>query len=82
MLALYMYRLLQQLLASYPFIGVTDAAIMPLLALLVDRRHVAAYGSVYAIVQLSVCLAYGLGNYHLLLKSDAQCEKKGSCCAI
>lgn len=42
-------------------VGVTDAAIMPLLALLVDRRHIAAYGSVYAIVQLSVCLAYGLG---------------------
>ena len=35
---------------------------MPLLALLVDKRHVAAYGSVYAIVQLSVCLAYGLGK--------------------
>ncbi|KAL3864705.1 hypothetical protein ACJMK2_006364 [Sinanodonta woodiana] len=42
-------------------VGITDAAIMPLLALLVDQRHVAAYGSVYAIVQLAVCLAYGLG---------------------
>ena len=54
--------------------GVTDAAIMPMLALLVDRRHLAAYGSVYAIVQLSVCLAYGLGNIrkmkHILRTSE------------
>ncbi|XP_033757412.1 synaptic vesicular amine transporter-like [Pecten maximus] len=42
-------------------LGVTDAAIMPLLALLVDTRHVAVYGSVYAIAQLAVCLAYGIG---------------------
>jgi hypothetical protein len=38
------------------FSGITDAAIMPLLALLVDTRHVALYGSVYAIAQLAVCL--------------------------
>lgn len=44
------------------FSGITDAAIMPLLALLVDTRHVALYGSVYAIAQLAVCLAYGLGK--------------------
>ncbi|XP_021355601.1 synaptic vesicular amine transporter-like [Mizuhopecten yessoensis] len=42
-------------------LGITDAAIMPLLALLVDTRHVAVYGSVYAIAQLAVCLAYGIG---------------------
>ncbi|XP_060601753.1 synaptic vesicular amine transporter-like [Ruditapes philippinarum] len=42
-------------------VGVTDAAIMPLLALLIDQRHVSTYGSVYAIVQLAVCLAYSLG---------------------
>jgi len=42
--------------------GVADAAVMPLLALLVDGRHVTTYGSVYAIVQLAVCLAYSLGN--------------------
>ncbi|XP_052099031.1 synaptic vesicular amine transporter-like [Mytilus californianus] len=42
-------------------LGIIDAAIVPLLALLVDTRHVAMYGCVYAINQLSVCLAYGLG---------------------
>ena len=47
--------------------GVTDAAIMPLLALLIDQRHVSTYGSVYAIVQLAVCLAYSLGKFQILL---------------
>ncbi|XP_076105674.1 synaptic vesicular amine transporter-like [Mytilus galloprovincialis] len=42
-------------------LGIIDAAIVPLLALLVDTRHVAMYGCVYAINQLAVCLAYGLG---------------------
>ncbi|CAC5409540.1 SLC18A1_2 [Mytilus coruscus] len=42
-------------------ISIIDAAIVPLLALLVDTRHVAMYGCVYAINQLAVCLAYGLG---------------------
>lgn len=52
------------------FSGITDAAIMPLLALLVDTRHVALYGSVYAIAQLAVCLAYGLGNLYTFLISS------------
>ncbi|XP_025094241.1 synaptic vesicular amine transporter-like isoform X2 [Pomacea canaliculata] len=42
-------------------LGITDAAVMPLLALLVDRRHDSFYGCVYAIVQLAVCLAYSVG---------------------
>ncbi|XP_048249764.1 synaptic vesicular amine transporter-like [Haliotis rufescens] len=42
-------------------IGITDAALFPLLALLVDTRHDAFYGSVYAIAQLAVCLAYSIG---------------------
>uniref|UniRef100_T1JH51 Major facilitator superfamily (MFS) profile domain-containing protein n=1 Tax=Strigamia maritima TaxID=126957 RepID=T1JH51_STRMM len=42
-------------------IGLTDAALMPLLAWLVDARHVAVYGSVYAIAQVAVSLAYSLG---------------------
>ena len=41
--------------------GIVDAALMPLLALLVDTRHVTTYGTIYAIAQLSVCLAYGIG---------------------
>ncbi|GFS09346.1 vesicular amine transporter 1 [Elysia marginata] len=41
--------------------SITDAAIMPLLALLVELRHEAFYGCVYAVVQLAVCLAYFIG---------------------
>ena len=46
--------------------GVTDAAIMPLLALLVDQRHTTTYGTIYAIVQLAVCLAYAFGKHIML----------------
>ncbi|OQV25559.1 Synaptic vesicular amine transporter [Hypsibius exemplaris] len=42
-------------------IGVVDASFMPLLAYLVDLRHDALYGSVFAICQIAVCLAYSLG---------------------
>jgi MFS family permease len=42
--------------------GITDAAILPLLAHLVDTRHgTASYGSIYALSQTAVCLAYSLG---------------------
>ena len=43
-------------------LGVVDACIMPLLALLVDRRHVAVYGSVYAIAQFSISLGFAIGK--------------------
>ncbi|XP_045595413.1 synaptic vesicular amine transporter [Procambarus clarkii] len=42
-------------------VGTVDAALMPLLAAIVDARHVAAYGAVYAIAQAAVALAYFLG---------------------
>ena len=43
-------------------IGITDSALMPLLAILVESEgNRAAYGSVYAIAQTAVSLAYGLG---------------------
>ena len=43
-------------------IGVVDSSLMPLLAVLVDQEgHGSAYGSVYAIAQTAVSLAYGLG---------------------
>ena len=35
---------------------------MPLLAYLVDIRHDAVYGSVFAICQIAVCLAYSMGE--------------------
>lgn len=47
--------------------GIGDAAIMPMLALLVDTRHVAVYGTVYAVAQLAVSLSYGLGELRLHL---------------
>ena len=34
---------------------------MPLLAKLVEDRHVGAYGSVFAVSQTAVSLAYGMG---------------------
>jgi hypothetical protein len=39
-----------------------DAAMMPLLALLVDTRHAAVYGSVYAIAQISINLGFAIGK--------------------
>lgn len=44
-------------------LGVVDASLMPLLAQLVDTRHEGAvYGSVFAIGQTAVCLAYSIGG--------------------
>lgn len=41
----------------------TDAAMTPLLALLVDSRHrKSGYGTVYAIQQFAVSLAYSVGK--------------------
>ncbi|XP_073971118.1 putative mushroom body vesicular transporter portabella isoform X2 [Rhodnius prolixus] len=42
-------------------IGVVDAALVPLLATLVDCRHSASYSVVYALQQMAVSLAYALG---------------------
>ncbi len=39
-----------------------DAAMMPLLAYLVDTRHMPVYGSVYAIAQVSICLGFAVGK--------------------
>ncbi|KAG8177856.1 hypothetical protein JTE90_027122 [Oedothorax gibbosus] len=42
-------------------IGVIDASLMPLMAHLVDTRYTALYGSVYAVAEIAVCLAYSIG---------------------
>ncbi|XP_034254331.1 synaptic vesicular amine transporter-like [Thrips palmi] len=42
-------------------VGAVDAALVPLLAYLVDTRHGAGYGAVYALQQTAVSLAYALG---------------------
>lgn len=34
---------------------------MPLLAYIIDMRYSALYGTVYAVAQIAVCLAYSLG---------------------
>jgi DHA1 family solute carrier family 18 vesicular amine transporter 1/2 len=46
-------------------IGVVDAALVPLLASLMDCRYSAHYGSVYALQQMAVSLAYSLGRKFL-----------------
>ncbi|KAG9341033.1 hypothetical protein JZ751_019787 [Albula glossodonta] len=45
-------------LVAPPFV---DTALLPTLAFLVDVRHVSVYGSVYAIADISYCVAYALG---------------------
>jgi len=42
-------------------IAFVDTALLPTLALLVDVRHVSVYGSVYAIADISYCVAYAIG---------------------
>lgn len=42
-------------------IGMVDSSLMPLLAQLADANHESDYGSVYALAQTSVSLAYSLG---------------------
>ncbi len=39
-----------------------DAAMMPLMGVLVDLRHVAVYGSVYAIADVAFCMSFALGT--------------------
>ena len=42
-------------------IALVDTAILPTLGYLVDVRHTSIYGSVYAIADISYCLAYAIG---------------------
>jgi DHA1 family solute carrier family 18 vesicular amine transporter 1/2 len=52
-------------------IGVVDAALVPLLASLMDSRYAAHYGSVYALQQMAVSLAYSLGRKYLPVVPNA-----------
>lgn len=47
-----------------------DSSMMPQLGYLVDIRHAAVYGSVYAIGDVAFCLGFAIGN----LKSAAYLE--------
>jgi len=40
-----------------------DATAFPMMAVLVDTRHRAVYGSVYAIADLAFCTPYVIGKY-------------------
>ena len=40
-------------------------SIMPLMAFLVDNRHVAVYGTVYALAQVSISLGFAIGTYYV-----------------
>ena len=42
-------------------IALVDTAILPLLGIIVDTRHASVYGSIYAIADISYCLAYSFG---------------------
>ncbi|KAG7254237.1 hypothetical protein CRUP_010136 [Coryphaenoides rupestris] len=42
-------------------IALVDTALLPTLGFLVDVRHTSVYGSVYAIADISYCVAYALG---------------------
>jgi len=44
-------------------IGMVDSSMMPELGYLVDIRHTAVYGSVYAIGDVAFCLGYTIGKY-------------------
>lgn len=43
-------------------IGMVDSSMMPELGYLVDIRHTAVYGSVYAIGDVAFCLGFAIGK--------------------
>lgn len=44
-------------------IGMVDSSMMPELGYLVDIRHSAVYGSVYAIGDVAFCLGFAIGKF-------------------
>ncbi|XP_023694188.2 chromaffin granule amine transporter [Paramormyrops kingsleyae] len=42
-------------------IGMVDSSMMPLMAYLVDIRHISVYGSVYAIADVAFCMGFAIG---------------------
>lgn len=49
-------------------IGMVDSSMMPELGYLVDIRHTAVYGSVYAIGDVAFCLGFAIGEYEQFLQ--------------
>ena len=50
--------------------GMVSTSMQPIFAHLVDIRHAAVYGNVYAISDMAVCLAMSVGRYLLSLFND------------
>jgi len=46
-------------------IGMVDSSMMPELGYLVDIRHAAVYGSVYAIGDVAFCLGFAIGEWRI-----------------
>ena len=44
-------------------IGMVDASMIPTMGYLVDVRHSAVYGSVYAIADVAWCLGFAIGSF-------------------
>ena len=44
-----------------PIIGMVSTSMQPIFAQLVDLRHSSVYGNVYAVSDMSVCLAMFVG---------------------
>jgi len=42
-------------------VALVDTSLLPMLGLIVDKKYVSVYGSVYAIADISYCTAYALG---------------------
>ena len=46
-------------------IGMVDSSMMPELGYIVDIRHSAVYGGVYAIGDIAFCLGFAVGQYNI-----------------
>jgi len=58
-------------------IGMVDSSMMPELGYLVDIRHTAVYGSVYAIGDVAFCLGFAVGESE---STFARCSTVVSIC--
>lgn len=64
-----------------PFQGMVDSSMMPIMATLVDLRHVAVYGSVYAIADVAFCVGFAIGGWNRLLPYKSFCGVQACVCA-
>jgi hypothetical protein len=55
-------------------IGMVDSSMMPELGYLVDIRHTAVYGSIYAIGDVAFCLGFAIGESDSVLFTESCCK--------